>query len=155
MSLGADKLYGPEDTNHVKVSDIKIHPEFNPITNKSFAYDNDFAILTLEEPVTFNEKIQQVCLPKDTEPILEGRGWEVRTTGWGGYNPGNFSSQPRSLQVALLLINSHRRCEVSHWFSGHSYVTNDRKICADLDDDKYDPCKVDSGGPLIITGNEQ
>ena len=55
-------MNGPKDKNHVGVSDIKIHPEFN-----AFNYDNDFAILTLEKPVSFNEKIQQVCLPKDTE----------------------------------------------------------------------------------------
>ena len=154
MSLGAQELYGPKDKNHVKVSDIKIHPKFNsPITNDSFAYDHDFAILTLEKPVTFNEKIQQVCLPKDTETVLEGRG--AKTTGWGGYNPDK-SSQPRSLQVANLLIGSNALCYRFHsWLYSYSYVINDRKICADLDDDKYDPCKVDSGGPLIITGNKQ
>ena len=62
VSLGAHSLGGPEDTNHVGVSDIRIHPQYD-----NFLYDNDFAILTLEKPVRFNKKIQKICLPSDTD----------------------------------------------------------------------------------------
>ena len=143
MSLGAHTLNGPKDTNHVKVSDIKIHPEFN-----SFAYDNDFAILTLEKPVTFNEKIQQVCLPKDTERDLFGK--TAKITGWGVSNLDKFSSLAKTLQVANVKIESHEICQESYG----SVVINDRKICA-WDRGIADSCRGDSGGPLVIEKNDQ
>ena len=43
------------------ISAINLHPEYNQET-----YDNDYAILTLTEPVTFTEKIRPACLPADS-----------------------------------------------------------------------------------------
>ena len=136
-------MNGPKDKNHVGVSDIKIHPEFN-----AFNYDNDFAILTLEKPVSFNEKIQQVCLPKDTERDLVGQSAKI--TGWGVKNLGKFPNLADTLQAANVKIESHERCKQKYG----SVVINDRKICA-WDQGIADTCKGDSGGPLVIEKNQQ
>ena len=141
--MGAHELGGLKDTNHVKVSDIRIHPKFD-----SFAYDNDFAILTLEKPVTFNEKIQQVCLPKDTDRYLVGQ--HAKITGWGVSNLDKFSRLATTLQAANVKIESHKRCQQNYG----SVVINDRKICA-WDKGIADSCKGDSGGPLVIEKNQQ
>ena len=125
------------------VSEIQIHPRFD-----EFYYDNDFAILTLQKPVTFNEKIQQVCLPKDTERNLIGH--TAKITGWGVHNLDEFSSLAPTLQAADVKIESHEICRRSYG----SVVFNERKICA-WDQGRADTCKGDSGGPLVIETDEQ
>ena len=135
-------MFGPKDTNHVQISDIRIHPDFD----RDF-YDNDFAIITLKKPVTFNEKIQQVCLPANTENYLDGVFATI--TGWGAQKIGSLNLAT-TLQAADVKIVSHERCKQSYG----SVVMNDRKICA-WDKGRADTCKGDSGGPLVIKKNEQ
>ena len=135
-------MFGPKDTNHVQISEIKIHPEFD----RDF-YDNDFAIITLKKPVTFNEKFQQVCLPANTENYLDGVFATI--TGWGAQKIGSLNLAT-TLQAADVKIVSHERCKQSYG----SVVMNDRKICA-WDKGRADTCKGDSGGPLVIENNKQ
>ena len=135
-------MFGPKDTNHVEISEIKIHPEFD----RDF-YDNDFAIVTLKKPVTFNEKIQQVCLPANTETYLDGVFATI--TGWGAQKIDSLNLAA-TLQAADVRIVSHERCKQSYG----SVVMNDRKLCA-WDQGRADTCKGDSGGPLVIKKNAQ
>lgn len=56
-----DKRKEEGGTTHL-VSEIHVHPEWNPSNKK---YDADIAILVLQAPVTFSAYIQPVCLPAD------------------------------------------------------------------------------------------
>ena len=142
--MGAHQLQGSEDTNHVGISKINIHPEFDQTL-----YDNDFAIVTLKEPVTFDEKIQQVCLPTNTERYLNGKSAKI--TGWGVQNLDLEDFKlATNLQAADVNIVSQERCRQSYG----SVIMNDRKICA-WDQGRADTCKGDSGSPLVFEENEQ
>ncbi|RWS17088.1 Serine proteinase stubble-like protein [Dinothrombium tinctorium] len=52
-----------------------VHPHYN-----FFTYENDVALVQLEEPIEFQPHIAPICLPPDNI-VLEGRNATV--TGWG------------------------------------------------------------------------
>lgn len=55
-----------------------LHPNYNPNTR-----ENDLAVVTLANPVTFTDNIQPVCLPFRYR--LDGfRGQQLQVVGWGG-----------------------------------------------------------------------
>ena len=87
VRLGEHEIGNDEDGADpidVAIQDVKIHKEYNPRN-----YDNDIAILTLEEAVDFNEAVSPICLPSfdvaKTETVSRGRftGKQPFVAGWG------------------------------------------------------------------------
>lgn len=72
-----------------KVAEVITHPKYNARN-----YDNDIAIIKLDEPVEFNEVLHPVCMP------TPGRSFKGETgivTGWGALKVGGPTSD--TLQV--------------------------------------------------------
>lgn len=59
---------------HLKVVKIKVHPRYSPSRN-----DKDIAVLELEKPLTYSDKIKPIALATK-EPTAPGT---VQTSGWG------------------------------------------------------------------------
>lgn len=51
---------------------------------------NDIAILRMENPVTFNDKISPVCLPQGSDVTKDFTGETVTVVGWGHFS-GEYS----------------------------------------------------------------
>ena len=60
-----------------KVSEVHIHPEFNPSL-----LDNDFSLLKLESKIEATNNVSPVCLPEDATEDF-GDGTFAIATGWG------------------------------------------------------------------------
>ena len=70
---------------------------------------NDFAILTLAEPLSFSAEVSPVCLPWDTSKQYSG---EVATTaGWGLKRDGDQLQRPAVLQEVDLTVLSTDVCK--------------------------------------------
>lgn len=72
-----------------KVAEVTTHPKYNARN-----YDNDIAVIKLDEPVEFNEVLHPVCMP------TPGRSFKGETgivTGWGALKVGGPTSD--TLQV--------------------------------------------------------
>ncbi|ALC40949.1 CG4386, partial [Drosophila busckii] len=140
-----------------KVAEVITHPKYNARN-----YDNDIAIIKLDEPVEFNEVLHPVCMP------TPGRSFKGETgivTGWGALKVGGPTSD--TLQV------SHTDCQKLtnslHLFSQEVQVPilsqdscrksrygnkiTDNMLCGGFDEGGKDSCQGDSGGPLHIVPN--
>jgi len=72
-----------------KVAEVITHPKYNARN-----YDNDIAIIKLDEPVEFNEILHPVCMPT---PGRSFKGEHGIVTGWGALKVGGPTSD--TLQV--------------------------------------------------------
>ena len=76
-------------SNSIRVSSVVTHPQYNGGT-----FENDIAVVTLAQPIQFNDKIQPACLPDSGFPAYDQLiGKNVVITGWGdqwgGSNQGS------------------------------------------------------------------
>jgi len=93
---GEHSLSGSEGhEQHMTIEKIITHPKYVPET-----YDYDLALIKLQSPLTYNNRVGPVCLPKfefavDTECYVKGWGH----TEYGG----NVSQVLKQAQVPLSL----------------------------------------------------
>jgi len=103
------------------------------------AFENDLAILTVDEPFQFNSFVQPACLPPSSYEYKQGS--DVFVSGFGVSNLNSFSNKypDRLLGVKLPLIET-RRC---------TFRVPDNMVCAGYEAGGKDSCQGDSGGPLV------
>lgn len=77
-----------------KVAEVITHPKYNARN-----YDNDIAIIKLDEPVEFNEVLHPVCMPT---PGRSFKGENGIVTGWGALKVGGPTSD--TLQVHIIML---------------------------------------------------
>ena len=58
-----------------------VHPKYN-----FFTYENDLALVQLEQPIDFLPHISPICLPPDNIELL---GRNATVTGWGRLSEGH------------------------------------------------------------------
>ncbi|CAG9769374.1 unnamed protein product [Ceutorhynchus assimilis] len=123
------------------IRSVKKHEHFDIAT-----YNNDIAILEMDIPVGFNDKINPVCLPNDD--IIDYTGRIGVVAGWGRINErGDTSDVLRKISVPVW---STQQCYNSgygeHKISGNMF-------CAGYTEGLVDACQGDSGGPLQLTNS--
>lgn len=59
-----------------------VHPHYN-----FFTYENDLALVQLDEPIEFQPHISPICLPPDN---VELQGRNATVTGWGRLSEGEL-----------------------------------------------------------------
>ena len=125
----------------VGVTELVMHPGFR----KGALFNNDFAILKLDQPLDFatHDWIRPACLPDISYGLGNYEGEVARVTGWGWTNP-DVSSQAGSLQSVQVDIMSNAEC-VSEYSSKE---ITDNMVCARSPG--ADACYGDSGGPLTL-----
>jgi len=136
--LGEHNVQNSNDGQQVyRVCGKKEHPNY-----KSGTEDNDFAILTLCDKVTFTTAVSPVCLPPDSSDQYSNK--EAIVSGWGTlYSNG---PQPSVLQDVTVKTMSNSQCTGSSTAYSSSDITSNM-ICAASPG--KDSCQGDSGGPLI------
>ncbi|KAI8035906.1 hypothetical protein M5D96_011337 [Drosophila gunungcola] len=122
-----------------KVAEVITHPKYNARN-----YDNDIAIIKLDEPVEFNEILHPVCMPT---PGRSFKGEHGIVTGWGALKVGGPTSD--TLQEVQVPILSQDECRKSRY--GNKITDN--MLCGGYDEGGKDSCQGDSGGPLHIVAS--
>ena len=120
------------------VAEIINHPDWDRPT-----IDNDYAILRLAKPVTFNKKVAPACLPADTAATYAGV--LATATGWGKLE--TESNKSPTLQEVDLTVTTQSDCIKAY---GNWNITANM-ICAAASGKST--CTGDSGGPLIAPEN--
>ncbi|KAL3253691.1 hypothetical protein MRX96_054475 [Rhipicephalus microplus] len=144
-----------------------VHPKYN-----FFTYENDLALVKVDEPFEFMPHIAPICLPPDNESDdLIGRNATV--TGWGRLSEGGVL--PSVLQEVKVPIVSNEKCKNMFLAAGrHEYIPN-IFMCAGFEEGGRDSCqhiiysfwmltatfyssaqscRGDSGGPLQIQAKD-
>ena len=116
--------------------------QFDPDT-----LDNDFAILKLQSPFSFNEHIQPACLPPLTSYLDPSSTEELCfTSGWG-YLKENGNSPQLCQHVQVPTITNE---DCSNDYQDQPRSITDSMICAGYRGvGGRDSCSGDSGGPLV------
>ena len=103
-------------------------------------WNNDIALLRLEEPLEFSENVKKIGLATKSSTLEQGPNAEV--IGFGVTETGKVST---TLQKAKVRLLSSETCKK---FSDESFSAKNH-LCAANYNEKRDACKGDSGGPLI------
>ncbi|XP_034404381.1 mannan-binding lectin serine protease 1 isoform X2 [Cyclopterus lumpus] len=143
------------------VEKIFLHPNFQPDN-----YNNDIALLRLEEQVEFTEFIRPVCLPppkNQDDPPSPLPNTLGLVAGWGisNFNTTSSSSDPSKLtadpemtsdllQYVKLPVVSQDECEGSYASRSVSYNITDNMFCAGFLEGGKDTCLGDSGGAFVM-----
>ena len=122
---------------------IQNHPQYNTETR-----NNDFAVITLRNPVEIGTRVNYACLPASK---LEGdflTGKTVKVSGWGLL--GADLSSPGNLQTVDLPAVSNTECR--SWFPATKFPNvTDRMLCAGREgENAVGACFGDSGGKLFL-----
>lgn len=115
-------------------------------------FDNDIALIKLNNKVVINSNITPICLPrKEAESFM--RTDDIGTaSGWGLTQRGLLA---RNLMYVDIPIVDHQKCTAAYEkppYSGGSVTAN--MLCAGLESGGKDSCRGDSGGALVFLDNE-
>ncbi|XP_015126443.1 chymotrypsin-1-like [Diachasma alloeum] len=122
-----------------KVKSLHPHKKYRQVE----PYRYDIAIVTLEEPIEFNDRQKPIALPEKDVSI----GDEVTVSGWGHTNwPAAMKTYPVTLMKMEKKIVSNSRCMRDH----QSVIYRDQ-LCAYGGYGKG-VCSGDSGSGLIYNG---
>lgn len=118
-----------------RVKRITAHPKYDP-----FTYDNDVALMELDQELTLNQYVWPICLPAPTHRFTPGQ--EAWITGWGATREGGPGSL--TLQKAPVRLINSTVCK-----SLINELTKNM-LCAGVLQGGIDACQGDSGGPLSV-----
>lgn len=134
IRAGSTSKYSGGEVVNVKY--IYIHPQYNSNT-----FDNDVAVMKLERPLTFSDKIQPVQMAYKGMVIPDGN--MVTVSGWGDLASGS-GNYPENLRAVDVPVVNQNACD-----RAYAGITA-RMICAGING--KDSCQGDSGGPLTYEG---
>ena len=128
-----DSSDSSDGTRHT-VCRVQNHPSYDASTT-----NNDYAIVTLSEPVTIGTRANYACLPS---PDLGGNFLDDKTmtvSGWGSRTDGNPASAPDKLYTVDLPGVSEEDCT--------GFSLTEQMLCAGTPgENKVGACNGDSGG---------
>ncbi|PKU38899.1 coagulation factor x-like [Limosa lapponica baueri] len=125
-----------------RVEKIIAHAEFDTET-----FDNDIALLKLEEPITFSEDVVPACLPEEdfAKNVLMNQTFGI-VSGFGkSFELGQTVKRMKVLQIPYVDRNT---CKLAL----RNRVT-ENMFCAGYDKDGEDVCQGDGGGPHVTQYN--
>uniref|UniRef100_A0A6B0V7J5 limulus clotting factor C n=1 Tax=Ixodes ricinus TaxID=34613 RepID=A0A6B0V7J5_IXORI len=135
-----------KNTSHEQVVFIKEiirHEDYNEST-----YQNDIALLRLNQTITFNEFARPICLPPSNDrPSQRLPFYNANQTafviGWGAER--KKGPDVLRLKQLKLRIKTQESCRKA--FENFTY--DGSMMCAKYAEAKGDACEGDSGGPLM------
>ncbi|EFN68635.1 Plasma kallikrein [Camponotus floridanus] len=133
----------PSISNNAIVRRIKsatIHENFD-----AHSFNNDIAIIEMDEPVSIDNFVRAACLPEDR--TIDYTGAIATAVGWG--RTGENKPISNELRKVNLPILSQEECDQSG-FPKNRITEN--MFCSGYLDGKRDACFGDSGGPLHVKG---
>jgi len=128
------------------VDKVVMHPKF-----VAALYEQDIALLHLEEELVFSASVLPICLPPpgaDTGrfPYL---GRLATLTGWGRHwDKGPLADGLEMVQLPLI---SNEQC--MEWYNrsgSRQLIPRHTFLCAGWEEGAKDACGGDSGGPLVV-----
>ncbi|XP_076041575.1 uncharacterized protein LOC143025574 isoform X2 [Oratosquilla oratoria] len=122
----------------VKPQKIIVHHGYSRTT-----LQNDIAIIKLEHPLPFSNRIQPICLPTRN---IETDNKRAIITGWGRNEGGKLQSD---LHTLASIATTNTECSKRWQANGApAHFIQNTMLC--MDASNGDSCNGDSGGPCIM-----
>ncbi|XP_038564152.1 enteropeptidase isoform X1 [Micropterus salmoides] len=134
-------LHSQSDLNSVdvqtrQVDRIVINRQYNKQTKQA-----DIAMMHLQQPISFTELVQPVCLPPEGQDVAAGTRCFI--AGWG--RDAEQGSPTNVLQEAEVPVLVQDQCQLQL----PEYTITSSMLCAGYPEGGVDSCQGDSGGPLM------
>merc|ERR1711988_542852 len=154
------KLYGNSPGNYewkspyyqeiaVNDDDYVIHPDYDDAV-----LANDIAVVNVKTKFNFGPGIRPICLARMGNRGASGdypTGISFLAAGWGLMSNGSPATR---LQQVILKATHRQVCNKEMW-NELSDQLKDTELCADGVKGGKDTCMGDSGGPLMIRGQNR
>ncbi|ESO90979.1 hypothetical protein LOTGIDRAFT_122275, partial [Lottia gigantea] len=135
-----------QDVTHT-VKAIDVHEEY-----AEFPSENDVAVLTLDEPLVYNDCVQPICLPSAGDGAAIEAGTQCVVAGWGTTSSGGQTSNI----LKEVTVPTYSGADCASVFSQTTPSNSDLQLCAGRPViGGADSCQGDSGGPLFCPVNGQ
>ncbi|XP_024409218.1 brain-specific serine protease 4 [Desmodus rotundus] len=142
--LGAWQLGDPGPRSQ-EVGIAWVHP--HPVYSWKEGSRADIALVRLEHPIRFSERILPICLPDFSVHLHPNTDCWI--AGWGTVRDGVPLPHPQTLQKLKVPIIDSEICGRLYWRgAGQGAITEDM-LCAGYLEGERDACLGDSGGPLM------
>nr|AIZ96979.1 complement component 1r [Oplegnathus fasciatus] len=134
----------------VSAASIHIHPGYNNL--HGLDYNNDIALIKLQDPITFNSSIMPICLPAEDATYVTGMMGLV--SGFGITEIDNRRILSNQLNYVQLPVVEQGPCSDSITLAKKTRdsvpsLTNNM-FCAGVPEGGKDSCQGDSGGPFAL-----
>ncbi|XP_023335057.1 serine proteinase stubble [Eurytemora carolleeae] len=150
--MGGFLAVNNRDTAQIRrIGNIFVHENFVPNL-----YEQDIAMLWVNEPFTYSSLVLPVCLPPPSTlaDLVEYKNSSATLTGWGRkWDNGPLSDQ--LLKVDLPVISND---ECMRWYDNSGskqLIPESTFLCAGYENGTMDACSGDSGGPLVQFREDQ
>lgn len=133
------RIASPAFVKKLKVRKIIKHPDFN----QESMFNNDIALILLEQSVEYNQYLRPVCLPVANTRLGPDNSKDCVVVGFG---KSKYSQEANYLHVAHFVnvpIVHHTVC--SNWYAEHGVNLTEGMLCAGYAEGKRDACQVSSG----------
>lgn len=120
---------------------IKVHDDWHP---HPFNYDEDIAMMTLEDEVSFTRFIKPICLwnfdfnPSNTAGCI---------AGWGKSSPLSSTHHEEVPNQLNLSVHTNKNCFLKH--NELAAISSNRTFCAG-NGDEVNVCHGDSGSGFVV-----
>ncbi|XP_039307262.1 soluble guanylate cyclase 89Da [Solenopsis invicta] len=129
-----------------RIKSATVHENYN-----SYSFNNDIAIIEMDEPVSINGIVRTACLPEDK--MIDYTGALATVVGWG--RTGETKPVSDELRKVNLPILSREECDQAGYAKNR---ITENMFCAGYilhpegAEGGRDACFGDSGGPLHVKG---
>lgn len=134
-----------------KVKAVHIHPDYSPEN-----FDNDIALIQLENPVTMNSNVSPICLPERSEVSLYEPSLAGYVSGFGLTEQNRITDY---LHFVRLPVIARDKCQQQLTKKQVNKKTEKLKFtenmfCAGQEHLPMDSCEGDSGGPFAVKNKD-
>lgn len=140
MVLGDHHKYDPDGETVHKVCRVAYHPKYDEAT----AFDYDFAVVTLKDPVDFNSKVAPACLADASMTGENLAGKKAVVSGWGSLD--ETGGHPDVLHKVEVPVITNKKCNQDYSDVVFSEITSSMICAGDTTNGQIDACHGDSGG---------
>ncbi|XP_059547253.1 mannan-binding lectin serine protease 2 isoform X1 [Myotis daubentonii] len=146
IRMGALKRLSPQHTQ-AWAEAIFIHEGYR----HAAGFDNDIALIKLQNKVAINSSIMPICLPGEAAESFMRTNDIGTVSGWGLTQRGFLA---RSLKFVDIPIVDHHTCAAAYEKLHPGAKVTDNMLCAGVESGGKDSCGGDSGGAFVFLDNE-
>ncbi|XP_062383206.1 haptoglobin-like [Sardina pilchardus] len=140
--LGVAVPENVEASKEAAVERIFLHPGFQNASD----FENDLALIKLQEPLNFNQTLMPIPLPERGEDQEERAGEEAI---FGAWDMGIMRYQPSVVKHLKLPVVSREVCHAEYQ-AGRGPIVNANMFCTSAGESFINVCFMDAGNSLVF-----